>query len=85
VVQWLRHHASNAGGVSLIPGWGPKIPRAAWCSQKRKEEQRVPWNNKPPPQFKKKKTQERNCILVNDSASLNKNFCKRKNITPECY
>ena len=55
MVQWLRHHASNAGGVSLIPGWGPKIPRAAWCSQNRKEEQRVPWNNKPPPQLKKKK------------------------------
>ena len=28
VVQWLRFLASNAGSVDLIPGWGPKIPRA---------------------------------------------------------
>ena len=25
-VQWLRFHASNARGTSLIPGWGNKIP-----------------------------------------------------------
>jgi len=25
VVQWLRLHASNAGGVGSIPGWGIKI------------------------------------------------------------
>jgi len=64
VVQWLRHHASSAGGVSLIPGWGPKIPHAAWCRQKRKEEQRVPWNNKPPPQLKKKKIWKETAYLL---------------------
>ena len=34
VVQWLRLRVSNAGGVCLIPGWGTKIPHAAWHSQK---------------------------------------------------
>ena len=28
VVQWLRLHASNAGGMGLIPVWGTKIPHA---------------------------------------------------------
>ena len=36
-VQWLRLHASNAGGTGLIPGWGTKIPHAAGCSQKKKK------------------------------------------------
>ena len=27
-VQWLRLHASAAGGVGSIPGWGTKIPHA---------------------------------------------------------
>ena len=36
-VQWLGLHASTAGGMSLIPGWGTKIRHAAWCSQKKKE------------------------------------------------
>ena len=26
MVQWLRLHAPNAGGMGLIPGWGTKIP-----------------------------------------------------------
>ena len=30
VVQWLRLRASTAGGTGLIPGWGTKIPHAAW-------------------------------------------------------
>ena len=30
VVQWLRLHASNAGGSGLIPVWGIKIPHAMW-------------------------------------------------------
>ena len=34
VVQWLRLHASNAGGVGLIPGLGTKSPHAARCGQK---------------------------------------------------
>ena len=33
-VQWLRLHASNAGGTGLIPGWVTKIPHATWHSQK---------------------------------------------------
>ena len=38
VVQWLRLHASNAGGTRLIPGQGIKIPNAMRCSQKKKKE-----------------------------------------------
>ena len=37
-VQLLRFHASITGGVGLIPGWGTKIPHAALCSQKGKEQ-----------------------------------------------
>ena len=33
VVQWLRFHASNAGGMGLIPDWGTKIPHAMQCAQ----------------------------------------------------
>ena len=37
-VQWLRFCASILGVTGLIPGWGAKIPHAAWCSQiKRKK------------------------------------------------
>ena len=34
VVQWLRHHAANEGGASLIPGQGTK---AIWSGQKIKK------------------------------------------------
>ena len=34
VVQWLRLHPSIAAGTGSIPGWGTKIPHAAWCGQK---------------------------------------------------
>ena len=33
MVQWLRLHASNAGGTGLIPGLGTKISRAACQEQ----------------------------------------------------
>ena len=36
-VHWLRLHASNAGAAGSIPGWGTKIPHAAWRGQKTKE------------------------------------------------
>ena len=36
-VQWLRLHASNAGGTGLIPGREAKIPHAAWRGQKKKK------------------------------------------------
>ena len=36
-VQWLPHHASNAGGTGLIPGQGTRIPQAAWGSKKKKK------------------------------------------------
>ena len=36
-VQWLRLRDSSAGGTGSIPGWGTKIPRAAWCGQKDKK------------------------------------------------
>ena len=37
MVQWLRLHASNAGGVGLISGWENKIPHAGMHSQKIKK------------------------------------------------
>ena len=33
-VQCLRLCASTAGGIGSIPGWGTKIPHAAWHGQK---------------------------------------------------
>ena len=35
MVQWLRLHASIAGGVSSVPGWGTKILHAMQCGQKK--------------------------------------------------
>ena len=32
-VQRLRHHASTAGDMDLIPSLGPKILHASWHSQ----------------------------------------------------
>ena len=29
--------AFNARGAGSVPGWGNKIPHAAWCSQKKKK------------------------------------------------
>ena len=37
MVQWLRCHASNAGGMGLIPGREIMILHAAQCSQKNKK------------------------------------------------
>ena len=34
MVQWLRLHASKAGGVGSIPGWGTKILHALWHGHK---------------------------------------------------
>ena len=34
VVQWLGLRALIAEGPSSIPGWGTKIPQAAWRGQK---------------------------------------------------
>ena len=36
MVQWLRHHASNAGGMGLILDQGTKIPQAPQHGQKKK-------------------------------------------------
>ena len=36
-VQWLRLHASSAGGCGSIPGRGTKIPHAARRGQKIKK------------------------------------------------
>ena len=30
---WLRLPACTAGGASVIPGWGTKMPPAMWCVQ----------------------------------------------------
>ena len=32
-VQWLRLHASNAGGAGSIPGRGSKVLHAVQCGQ----------------------------------------------------
>ena len=32
-VQGLGHHASKEQGADTIPGWGIKIPHAAWHGQ----------------------------------------------------
>ena len=34
IVQWLRLCSSNAGDMSVIPGWGTKIPHAVQYGQK---------------------------------------------------
>ena len=34
-VQWLRLHASTAGGLNSISGWRTKVPRASGHSQKK--------------------------------------------------
>ena len=31
MVQWLGLQTFNAENPGLIPGWGTKIPQAAWC------------------------------------------------------
>ena len=35
VVQWLRNHASTAGGMGSVPGPGTKIPHATQPGQKK--------------------------------------------------
>ena len=35
VVQWLRLHASNAGGMGSIPAWGAKSPTCNIAWQKK--------------------------------------------------
>ena len=41
MVQWLRLHASSAGGVHSIPGQGTEIPHAAQRSQKKKKRKKL--------------------------------------------
>ena len=40
-VQWLRLHASNAGGTGSIPGWGTKIPHPTCCGLKNKKKPKI--------------------------------------------
>ena len=40
VVQWLRLHASTAGGTGSIPGQGAKIPHPT-CRAAKKKKKRV--------------------------------------------
>ena len=39
-VQWLGLCAPTAGGMGSIPGWGTKIPHAAWCGKKKKKKKK---------------------------------------------
>ena len=41
-VQWLGLHASIAGGMGSIPGWGTKIPQALRHSQKNRNTEPMP-------------------------------------------
>ena len=36
-VQWLGLFTFTAVGLGSVPGWGAKIPQAAWHSQKRRK------------------------------------------------
>ena len=40
VVQWLRLHASTAGGTGSIPGGGTKIPHATQPKKEKEEEEK---------------------------------------------
>ena len=35
VSQWLEPHASTAGGLGPVSGWGTKILQATWHGQKK--------------------------------------------------
>ena len=37
VVQWLKLHASTAGGMGSIPGHGTRNPNDAQCGQRNKK------------------------------------------------
>ena len=37
---WLEIHAATAKGMGLIPGFGTKIPQAAWPQKKEKKERK---------------------------------------------
>ena len=39
-VQWLRHRASTAGDMVLIPGRGTKILHATWHGQRIEEKKK---------------------------------------------
>ena len=41
MVQWLRLHASIAGGIGSIPGWGTKILHAAQWPKKKKKKKKA--------------------------------------------
>ena len=46
VVQWLRLHASTAGGTGSIPGGATKIPHAWRCGKKKKTKKEPTKNQK---------------------------------------
>lgn len=57
VVQWVRLHALNAGGMDLIPCWGTKTLYAEHSAKKKRRRRRkqMRWNVKKKGQKKKKK------------------------------
>ena len=43
-VQWLRLHASTAGGGGSVPGWGTKNPQSVQYGQKiKKKKKKTAW------------------------------------------
>ena len=47
MLQWLRFHASNAGGPGSIPGQGIRIPHAMGHGQKEEKEKNYTESKKP--------------------------------------
>ena len=47
MVQWLRLHASNAGGMGSLPSQGTKIPRATWQKNQQQKQNNIE-QEKPP-------------------------------------
>ena len=46
VIQWLGFHASTAGGIGSVPGWGTKIPQCPVAQSKIKIKQTGGYNKK---------------------------------------
>ena len=42
MVLWLGLRAFTAEGTGSIPGWGTKVPQAAWYGQREKKKLSVP-------------------------------------------
>ena len=67
-VQWLRLHASTAGGAGSIPGWGTKIPHAGQSG----EGQEAHTKKNQPVKENTGKTEEPESVVLAETSSLYK-------------